>query len=123
MNYYLISNDKTTDYTFDDILSKYQDLISSIDEIELRKVIEGSCFTHSFNGNEKKYIEKYGFDYISKLSDEELNELNEMRKRLNYLTKRYGENYYIEEAKFLRWKRNIDEPSSEEFFFCTPGRN
>lgn len=123
LNYYLISNDKTTDYTFDDILSKYQDLISSIDEIELRKVIEGSCFTHSFNGNEKKYIEKYGFDYISKLSDEELNELNEMRKRLNYLTKRYGENYYIEEAKFLRWKRNIDEPSSEEFFFCTPGRN
>ena len=73
LNYYLISNAKTTDYTFDDILSKYQDLISSIDEIELRKVIEGSCFTHSFNGSEKKYIEKYGFDYISKLSGEELN--------------------------------------------------
>lgn len=123
LNYYLISNDKTTDYTFDDILSKYQDLISSIDEIELRKVIEGSCFTHSFNGSEKKYIEKYGFDYISKLSGEELNELNEMRKRLDYLSKKYGENYYIEEAKFLRWKRNIDEPSSEEFFFCTPGRD
>ena len=46
-----------------------------------------------------------------------------MRKRLDYLSKKYGENYYIEEAKFLRWKRNIDEPSSEEFFFCTPGRD
>lgn len=123
LNYYLISDDNTTDYTFDDILKKYQNLIAGIDENKLKQIIESGYFTHSFNGSEKKYIEKYGFDYISKLNDEELKELNEMRKRLDYLSKKYGENYYIEEARFLRWKRNIDEPSSEEFFFCTPGRD
>lgn len=123
LSYYLISDDKTIDYTFDDILRKYQGLIADIDENKLKQIIESSYFTHSFNGSEKKYVEKYGFDYISKLNDEELKELNEMRKRLDYLSKKYGENYYIEEAKFLRWKRNIDEPSSEEFFFCTPGRD
>lgn len=123
LNYYLISDDKTTDYTFNDILGKYQDLIASIDENKLKQIIESSYFTHSFNGSERKYVERYGFDYISKLNAEELKELNEMRKRLDYLSKRYGENYYIEESRFLRWKRNIDEPSSEEFFFCTPGRD
>lgn len=58
---------------------------------------------------------------MPKLNEEELNEVNEKRKRLDYLSRRYGSNYYIEEAKYIRWKKNIDESTGEEFFFCTPG--
>ncbi len=121
LNYYLITNDTQTDYSFDTILKKFQRILENTDEVELRRIIESGYLTHSFNGSSKEYIQKYGFDYIHKLSEEEAEVLKAKSARLKYLSDRYGENYYIEEGKYLRWKRNIDKPIGEEFYYCTPG--
>ena len=121
LNYYLITGDTQTDYTFDDILEKFQVLLKNTSEVELRKIIENGYLTHSFNGSSKEYIQKYGFDYMSKLNEQELNEINKKRERLDYLSKKYGENYYIKEAREIRERKNIEEPTGEEFFYCTPG--
>lgn len=121
LNYYLITGDTQTDYTFDDILEKFQVVLKNTNEVEFRKIIENGYLTHSFNGSSKEYIQKYGFDYMSKLNEQELNEINQKRERLDYLSKKYGENYYIREAREIRERKNIEEPTGEEFFYCTPG--
>lgn len=121
LDYYLITGDTQTDYTFDDILEKFQVVLKNTNEVEFRKIIENGYLTHSFNGSSKEYIQKYGFDYMSKLNEQELNEINQKRERLDYLSKKYGENYYIREAREIRERKNIEEPTGEEFFYCTPG--
>lgn len=121
LNYYLITNDMQTNYSFEEILAKFQVILENTNQVELRKIIENGYLTHSFNGSSKEYVQKYGFNYLPKLNEQELNEINKKRERLDYLSKKYGENYYIKEARERRRKKNIDEPTGEEFYYCTPG--
>ncbi len=102
LNYYLITSDTQTNYSFEDILSRFQVLLKNTNEVELRKIIKDGYLTHSFNGSSKEYMQKYGFDYMTKSNEQELNEINKKRERLDYLSRKYGENYYIKEARKIR---------------------
>lgn len=113
LEYYIITRDENINYTYEDIEKK----LSQIDYEQFKEnIIDNGFMTHSFNGNKKDKIEKYGLDYVTKMNDEELKQHKEMRKSLNELEKLLGTSEYVKNLE-----RNKDNSYNQSIFVCSPG--
>lgn len=114
LSYYITTRDENTSYTFKDIEEKYDSLLLS--DQQRKNIIDYGFMTHSFNGNKIEKVKKYGLDYMSKLTDSEKQELEDMRKSLNELEKILGKSEYLEEQE-----RHTNESDLQSVFLCSPG--
>ena len=113
LEYYIITRDENINYTYEDIEKK----LNQIDYEQFKEnIIDNGFMTHSFNGNKKDKIEKYGLDYVTKMNDEELKQHKEMRKSLNELEKLLGTSEYVKNLE-----RNKDNSYNQSVFVCSPG--
>jgi len=113
LEYYITTRDENVNYTYEEIEEK----LSQIDYEELREnIIDEGFLTHSFNGNKKAKIEKYGLDYAFKMHKEEMEQHNENRELLNELEQILGTSTFV---KYL--ERNENNTYNQSTFVCTPG--
>lgn len=81
-NYYFLSKDNNADYSIEEIIERYDNLLTS--GINLKeKVIDNGIFTHSCNGNMVEYIKKNGLG-------SSLNRNYELFTALNFLENKLG---------------------------------
>ena len=123
-NYYILTRDKNKEYSFDEIRKKYVEIIEKKDSLKKYKenIIDNGYITHSFNGNEKNFIEKYGFEYrdytynlghlvnSGKISAEDAYKIKRrenLMKKMEEVTNTHNE-YYTRPY---------------EVFFCMPGES
>lgn len=64
-------------------------------EIYIVILFQIGFLTHAFNGFEKKYIEKYGFDYIDKIDSKEREDVEILKTSVNMLGSTLGVNEYL----------------------------
>ena len=118
LNYFLTTRDNCTRFSVGDMESCYQRLNAKfLTDEQLDNIITNGYLTHSFNAIERKYIERYGFDYITKLSSKERKELESIRADLRTLESELGRSLY------LRYRQMENEPSivEQEVFMTFPG--
>ena len=95
--YYIATRDKRTDYTFKEIEEKYDSIENEeLKGIYYQNLIENGIVTTSFNGYKKELINKYGFNYNDKISEEQRNNTFNRRKALNKLEEICGRSQYLE---------------------------
>lgn len=116
--YYVITRDTQTNYTFDEIERKYYLSEYSFREgITYDHMMLYGVLTHACNGYKKERIEKYGFDYLSKLSSEDSTFLNEIRAKLEKLESILGKNTY---TVMSNYSSRIPE-GAQAVYMSTPG--
>ena len=89
LKYYLITNDTNTTYTYPEIeslLERAKSASESMDSKEaLDYILSHGYMTHSFNGNKRDIISKYGLSYTNSLTEEEKDKIKRKRLLLNKL--------------------------------------
>lgn len=116
--YYVATRDTQTNYTFDEIERKYYLSEYSFREgATYQHIMEYGVLTHACNGHKRERIEKYGFDYTSKMPDDENAYLQTMRAKLEKLENILGKSRYAE-----RTKNNARIPDgTQTVFMSSPG--
>ena len=74
LSYYISTRDTQTDYTYEEIQSKYEEIQGlplDPDTEVYKNTITHGFFTHSFNGYKKDRIMQYGLNYMEKIQDQE----------------------------------------------------
>lgn len=84
---------------------------------QIKNVIDHGYLTHAFNGIEKEYVEKYGFDYFDKLPEEEQRKFLRIRLGLKKLESEIGKNLF----QTYREEENDMTIVDKELFVSIPG--
>lgn len=118
LNYFLATRDRCTRFTVSEMESGYERLNSRLltDE-QLENIITNGYLTHSFNTAERKYIERYGFDYWNKISSRERKELAIIRRDLGILESELGKSLFLS----FRESDNDKKIVEQEVFMTFPG--
>lgn len=96
LTYFLATYDTRTFYSAEEVEEEYKRINSKyLTPEEVESIIARGFLTHSFNTSERKFIEKYGFDYWAKITAEERMELIEIRHILGILEQELGKNKYL----------------------------
>lgn len=97
LQYYLITRDSNTNYSFSDIYYEYFVLLNTnLNRFPNLKdnILKNGFLTSTFNGHDREYIEKYGFDYFSLVDSREEEEINKGFNSLKNLENELGKNDY-----------------------------
>lgn len=116
LKYYLITNDTNTTYTYPEIeslLERAKSASESMDSKEaLDYILSHGYMTHSFNGNKRDIISKYGLSYTNSLTEEEKDKIKRKRLLLNKLE---------ELTKLSPFLSGIDKEEEERLYITSPG--
>ena len=112
LEYYIITRDENISYTYKEIDEKLNKIV--YDQEMEDNVLKNGYVTHSFNGNKKTRVQKYGLAYMEEMDEKEKQEIIEMRKALNELEEALGTSH------ILRYQEQFPH-DSQSVFFCSPG--
>lgn len=118
LNYFLATRDTSTSFSVEEIESSYKKLNERCLTCDtLENIVTNGFLTHSFNAVERKLVERYGFDYMQKISPEKREELEKIYADLRILEHELGK------SKFLtyREKDNGRSIAEQEVFLTFPG--
>lgn len=121
IKYYIATRDSQTDYTYQEIESKYESIKKLAIEPGMdiyRNAVTNGFFTHSFNGYKKDRIMQYGLNYIGNIKDEETTqEIQRAREMLRKLETVLGKSQYIND-KHLSNEVFLTSPGNKTFFYA-----
>ena len=118
LEYYLATRDKKLNPTEDMIKTSFDQLNRRVmTKQEIDNIVNHGFLTHSFNGVEREYISKYGFDYWNKISKEEQLKLLHVRNGLRRLEYEVGKSLFLT----YRQEENPQEIVDKELFISVPG--
>jgi len=118
LNYFLATRDNRPNLTLRDIKSAYNDLNDNfLTREQIDNIITNGYLTHSFNAIERKYIEKYGFDYLSKISQKDRDYIESIWSDLRFLEQELGKSFFVG----FREDGNPLEIVNKEVFMTFPG--
>lgn len=118
LNYYIATRDRMLNPTEEMIKAGYDKLNSrAMTKKEIDNIVTHGFLTHSFNGVERDYIARYGFDYWSKISKSEQLKLLHVRNGLKRLE------YEVGKSLFLTYRQDANEQEivDKELFISVPG--
>jgi len=118
LEYYIATRDSNNNPTEEMIKTNYYRLNDQImTKTEIDNIITHGFLTHSFNGVEKEYIAKHGFDYWNKISLEEKLKLLHVRNSLKRLEYEVGKSLFLT----YRQEENEQDIVDKELFISVPG--
>ncbi|MBR3613832.1 MAG: HD domain-containing protein [Clostridia bacterium] len=93
--YYIATKDSRTNYSYQEIELRSKEIYSEFrDTASYKHIIENGVLTHAFNGSKRHRLEKYGFNYMNLMPGKEKRQVEEMRKKLEFLEGVLGKSTY-----------------------------
>lgn len=116
--YYIATRDQRTNYSYQEIEARSKKIYNNFAATATyQNIIENGPLTHAFNGSKKARIEKYGFNYINMMPEDERKQIEDMRKKLEFLESLLGKSTYTISSGF-----NARLPEgAEAVFVSSPG--
>ncbi len=122
LEYYLVSKDQNTRYTYHEISDRYDDLMKTkymTKDESIDYLLNEQFLTHSFNGYKKNRISKYGFDYFDLLDADERKKLLDTRKTLNELETLLKTSPYIDNKEVDKRKVLMCSPGTKTIYYAS----
>lgn len=118
LEYYLATRDKNTNPNEEMIRTSFDKLNRGVmTKRQIDNIVNHGFLTHSFNGIEREYIEKYGFDYWDKITRQEQLKILHIRNGLRRLEYEVGKSLFLT----YRQEENKQEIVDKELFISVPG--
>lgn len=118
LKYYIATRDKSNNPNEKSIKTELEKLNKFVmTRKEIDNIVNHGFLTHSFNGIERDYIERYGFDYWNKISRQEQLKILHIRNGLRRLEYEVGKSLFLT----YRQEENSQEIVDKELFITVPG--
>ncbi len=113
LNYYIVTRDANTHYTFEKLKEKYDEFLKDHPEKVEENAIKHGFLLHACNGNKYQRILRYGLDYESVPELQE--EIENSRRIIKNIEENLGQTRYLKEENIDKKRRKIENKGNTVF--------